>query len=159
MSAKRINPRRIKLHRSYTVEEAARTLEVHRNTVRGWRAKGLQAIDNRRPVLFDGGALRVFLEKQRGKRKCPCRPGTMYCFRCREPRAPALDMVDYAAINTISGNLEAICGSCGTVMHRRARLAALSAVMPGIEVHVAGAEARLNETTFPPLNCDSRPGG
>ena len=32
----RLNPRRVKLHRNYTVGEAAMLLDVHKNTVRSW---------------------------------------------------------------------------------------------------------------------------
>ena len=33
---KRLNPRRVKVHRSYTVEEVAKLFRVHKNTVRDW---------------------------------------------------------------------------------------------------------------------------
>lgn len=154
MSARRIDPRRVKRHHSYTVEEAARTLDVHKNTVRGWRAKGLETVDRRRPLLFDGATLRAFLEKQRAGRKQPCRPGTLYCFSCRAPRPPALGMIDYVPINPASGNLKALCATCETIMHRRARRADLERIMPGIAVQMAGAQSRLKGSASPSLNCD-----
>lgn len=138
--AKRINPRLVKLHRSYTVADIARVLSVHKNSVRGWqRDAGLKPLDGRRPLLFQGQALRAFLEARQAKRKCPCPPGTFYCFRCRQPRAPALGMVDCANINAVSGNLRALCETCETVMHRRVRLDALASVMPSIAVQIAEA--------------------
>jgi hypothetical protein len=60
MKAKRANPRHIKLHRSYSVEEIARTLGVHKNSVRGWRKDGLEPIDASRPLLFQGGQSALF---------------------------------------------------------------------------------------------------
>jgi hypothetical protein len=42
MAHTRLNPRRAKLHRSYTVEETARLFGVHRNTVRAWLKQGLK---------------------------------------------------------------------------------------------------------------------
>ena len=33
---RRFNPRRVKIHRNYTVEEVARLFGVHKNTVRDW---------------------------------------------------------------------------------------------------------------------------
>lgn len=154
MSARRLNPRRAKLHRVYAIGEVARLFDVHKNTVRGWRAKGLKPVDAHRPILFDGATLRAFLEKQRAGRKRPCRPGTFYCFRCREPRAPAGGMVDFAPISDASGNLEAICADCETVMHRRARLADLGVIMPGVHVHIRGRQSRLKGSASPSLNCD-----
>ena len=151
--SRRINPRRIKVHHSYTVEEAARALGVHKNTVRGWRRKNLKPIDNRKPILFAGKDLRDFLERMNRGRKQPSPKGHFYCFRCRAPRRPAMGMVDYVPITTVSGNLRAFCIECETLMHRRARLADLHTIMPGITVQLAGAQPRLSETAYPSLNC------
>lgn len=157
--AKRIDPRRIKLHYSYSIDEAARLLGVHKNTVCGWRAKGLKPIDTNRPILFGGRDLRSFLERTKSGRKQPSPKGHFYCFKCRASRRPAMEMVDYAPISSISGNLSALCAECQTLMHRRARLSDLAVIMPGIEVKNTGAQPRLSETAYPPLNCDSRQEG
>ena len=154
MVRQRANPRAIKLHRTYSVEDAARTLGVHKNSVRGWCKDGLKAIDSDRPILFLGSDLRAFLEQRNASRKRPCRPGTLYCFRCREPRAPALGMVDWTPINSRTGNLQALCGTCETVMHRRARRDALSTIMPGLNVQIAEGPSRLKGEPTPSLNCD-----
>lgn len=144
MAGKRANPNLIKLHRTYSVEEAALALKVHKNTVRGWLVKGLEPIDNQRPMLFAGTAMRDFLKKQRAARKRPCPAGTLYCLKCRQPRAPALGMADYKPFSTTSGNLKAMCEACGTMMHRRTSLASLKAVLPEIEVQIAQAERRIS---------------
>ena len=154
MVRQRANPRAIKLHRTYSVEDAARTLGVHKNSVRGWCKDGQKAIDSDRPILFLGSDLRAFLEQRNASRKRPCRPGTLYCFRCREPRAPALGMVDWTPINSRTGNLKALCGTCETVMHRRARRDALSTIMPGLNVQIAEGPSRLKGEPTPSLNCD-----
>jgi hypothetical protein len=156
VSRRRINPRAIKLHRTYSVEEAARVLGVHKNSVRGWRKQGLAPIDNSRPVLFLGGDLRAFLEQRRASRKRPCRPGTLYCFRCREPRVPALGMVDFIPITARTGDLTALCAVCETQMHRRARRDALAAIMPNLTVQIAKGPSRLNGERRPSLHCDIR---
>ena len=43
MPARRVDPRRIKLHRLYTVDDVVRALDVHPNTVRNWIGQGLPA--------------------------------------------------------------------------------------------------------------------
>ena len=50
MPGSRINPRKAKLHRSYTVEEASCLFGVHRNTVRAWMKAGLCPIDDGKPA-------------------------------------------------------------------------------------------------------------
>jgi transposase len=69
---RRPNPRLVKIHRSYAVEEIARRLEVHKNTVRAWMRAGLKAIDHRRPTLISGAELVEFLKEKRQKKKRPC---------------------------------------------------------------------------------------
>lgn len=154
MSRSRLNPRLAKMHQSYSVDEIARLYGIHPNTVRSWLRSGtLVAIDGGRPVLIQGMALRVFLEARRTAAKRPCPTGTLYCLKCREPRPPALGMADYLAREAGAGNLRALCDDCGSTMHRRARLEAVSAVLPGIEVRVVEAEPRIAEWSGPSLKC------
>lgn len=154
MPAKRINPRLIKLHRSYAVEEAARVLQTHKNTVRVWIKAGLPVLDKARPIVIHGHDLRAYLEQRRKAAKRPCTPGTLYCFKCRQPMPPAGGMVDYAPQNAATGNLSALCGGCGTMMHRRARLDSLPVIMPTMDVQITEARGRLIERASPSLNCD-----
>ena len=58
--------------------------------------------------------------------------------------------------NAVSGDLKAICEGCGGWMHRAARLAAIPAIMPNIDVQIVEAEARIRERTNPSLNCDNQ---
>jgi len=154
----RIDPRRAKLHRSYTVEEVARLFGVHRNTARAWMKAGLAAIDDAKPALVQGVTLRAFLEARRKAARRPCPPGTLYCFKCRDGRAPALGMVDFVTRETGAGDLRAFCEVCGTVMHRRAKEAALGAILPGMAVRIMGGEGRIAERPRPSLNCaEQRP--
>lgn len=154
MPSKRINPRLAKLHRSYSVEEAAQTLGVHKNTVRSWIKLGLPTVDSTRPILILGKDLRDWLEKRRKAAKRPCQPGTFYCFKCNEPKPPALGMVEYTPRNAVSGTLRALCSDCDTMMNRHARKDALGAVMPNLDVQISEASPRIIERTHPSLNCD-----
>jgi hypothetical protein len=156
MSARRINPRLIKIHRAYSVDEVARALGAHKNSVRNWIKKGLPVIDGGRPVLILGHELRDYLECRRKAAKRPCTPGTIYCFKCRELRAPALGMVEYVLRNAATGDLKALCENCGTMMFRCARRSDVAALMPGIDVQIREAGARLLERASPSLNCDER---
>jgi len=155
LPAHRVNPHRVKLQRSYSVPELARCCDVHKNTVRHWQANGLEPIDKNRPTLFQGGAVRAFLTRRNANRKRPCQPGTLYCFRCREPRKPALGMVDYVPITPDSGNLRAFCERCEATMHRRTRKADIGKVMPGYAVQIAQGQLRLSGSDHPSLNCDN----
>ena len=153
MAARRVNPRAVKLHRSYSVPELAACFGVHKNTVRHWQRAGLKPLDGGRPALFQGAIVRAFLSTRNASCKCPCPPGTLYCFRCREPRPPALGMVDFVSINDKSGNIRAICATCETVMHRRASKTALASILPGCDVQFVEAMPRLKGSSPPSLDC------
>ncbi len=154
MAARRVNPRAVKLHRSYSVPELAACFGVHKNTVRHWQREGLHPLDGGRPVLFQGAIVRAFIATRNANRKRPCSPGTLYCFRCRVPRPPALGMVDYLPINATSGNVRAICAACETVMHRRASKATLASILPGCDVKFEEALPRLKGSPPPSLKRD-----
>ena len=156
MRRQRLNPRCIRLHQAYRVEEAARALGKHKHTIRNWIEAGLPTVDGTRPLLVHGDELRAFLEARRKVVKRPCPPGTIYCFKCRQPREPASGMVEFTPRNPVTGNLVALCETCGTVMNRSARLASLAVIMPGIRVEIREAGPRLLERFLPPLNCDER---
>src|SRR5215470_11942879 len=109
---RRPKPRLVKVHRCYSVEEVARLLQAHKNTVRGWIRAGLPTIDARRPILIAGRELRRFLEAKCKKRKQPCALGEFYCVGCRSPKAPAGAMADYIPVSNASGNLRGLCPDC-----------------------------------------------
>jgi excisionase family DNA binding protein len=78
-----LNPRRAKLHWSYTVAEAAKLFGVCRNTVRNWIANGLPVVKTSSGHLILGRELRAFLERERAKRKRKCPRGFLFCVGCR----------------------------------------------------------------------------
>jgi excisionase family DNA binding protein len=155
MSFRRINSRRIKVHRTYTVEEIARLLDIHKNTVRNWLKQGLKAIDEHRPILIHGQHLRAFLDARRERVKQTCGPGQFYCVKCRAPKEPAGQMADYLALTATSGNLRGLCPTCGGWIYRRVSRPKLAAVAAHLEVSFPQLFPHIGESFSPSLNCDS----
>jgi hypothetical protein len=54
MPKRRPNPKLVKIHRSYTVEEIGRIYGLHKNTVREWVKAGLPTCDSKCPMLILG---------------------------------------------------------------------------------------------------------
>ncbi|SFK45784.1 helix-turn-helix domain-containing protein [Methylocapsa palsarum] len=152
MPGKRINPNLIKTHYSYTADELAKRLGVHKNTIRNWARVGLFFLPGR-PILFHGGTVRAFIATRNAGRRAPCPPGTFYCFRCRDRRKPALGMIDFIDRLRGAGNLMAICETCGATMNRRARRDALAAIMPGLDVQIRQRPPTLSGSPVPSLDC------
>ena len=152
------NPRRAKIHRSYTVEEAAQLCSVHRNTVRQWIKQGLPVCDDRRPTLILGSELAAFLVRKRTRNKRPCKAGEIYCVRCRIPQSPALGMADYEPLTATTGNLIGLCPKCSGMMYRRVSRARLAAAVGNLEVGFTRGQERLDESNNPSLNSDFKTG-
>lgn len=151
---KRLNPRRVKINRSYTVEEVARLFAVHKNSVRNWLVEGLQTVDGRRPILILGRHVISFISARRNRRRSRCRPGEMFCFKCRVPRVAARQAVDYLPYTPSSGNLRARCADCGALMFRRVSLLNLEEVAGGNTIQMQQAQPRIRGTSNPSVNCD-----
>ncbi len=137
-----LNPRRVKTHRSYTVEEAAELLGVHKGTVRNWLKLGdLPTIDDRRPALILGRTLAQFLDRRRAAAKNPCQPGEIYCVRCRVPRAPAGGMADFKPNGRGGGSLIGLCPVCDGLMYRQTGSSGIAGARGLLEVTVLAMPA------------------
>ncbi len=144
--ARKLNHRLAKIHHTYTVEEIARRWGLHRNTVRRWLKTGLQTIDRRRPILIHGQDLADFLQARRQQNKRKCKPGEIYCVRCRSPRVPAGSLADYEPQTAVLGSLIGICPCCDCLMYRRVNVTKLEEVRGELDVRVEKALSRIGES-------------
>ncbi|MEW9838585.1 helix-turn-helix domain-containing protein [Mesorhizobium marinum] len=151
MARHRLDRRKVKRHLNYTIDQAARTIGASKGTVRRWLDKGLPAIRDRKPFLILGEDLADYMaRKARPKRSCP--PGACYCVKCRDVRDPAGCMAEFVPITATSGNLRALCPSCGNLMHRRTSLAQLEAFRAILEVTIMEQKPRLADIGQPSTN-------
>ena len=151
---KRLNPNLAKMHRNYTVEEAASVFGVHKNSVRAWIKAGLPVCDAKRPMLILGTDLRDYLKGKRSERKRRCGPDELYCLRCREPRCPAEGMVDYIPMTAATGRLNALCPVCLAVMNRYVGTNDLAKVRVKFDVRVTKSQQHIGKSNLPLANCD-----
>jgi len=150
------NPQLVKIHRSYTVEEVARLLGKHKNTVRNWVKDGLATIDDKRPMLILGPDLVEFIKKRRAKNRQSCKPGQLYCVRCRAPKFPWGDMADYEPVTEKFGNLTAICPDCELNINRRVSLARIWEVCGNMDITFPEEQRHIVKRTKPSVNSDLR---
>lgn len=152
------NHRLVKIHRSYTVEEVARLLGKHKNTVRKWVKDGLPTIDDKRPMLILGSDLVKFIKNLRAKNKQSCKPGQLYCVRCRVPKFPAGKIADYEPVTEKVGNLIAICPDCNSIINRRVSLANIGTVCGKMDIAFPKELQHIVKITQPTVNSDLRHG-
>lgn len=136
MANRRVDPRRIKIHFAYSIEEAASALGTHKNTIRAWIKRGLPIADERRPIVISGAEIRAFLDARRSAGKRPLGPGEFFCFRCRSPKSPAGRMADFIGSQAGLGTLCGLCPDCETIVYRRASLAKLSIASANLDVKI-----------------------
>ncbi|MGE3601583.1 MAG: helix-turn-helix domain-containing protein [Dehalococcoidia bacterium] len=156
MARRHPNHRLVKIHRSYYVAEVATLLGVHRNTVREWIKRGLPTSDRRRPLLILGRDLAAFLQARRERNRRTCQSGEIYCVRCRAPRSPAGDMVEYEPLTGVLGNLVGICPTCESMIYRRVNLTKLEEVRGKLDVAMPEARRHIDESDQPSVNSDLR---
>jgi hypothetical protein len=154
MRKRRPNHRLVKIHRNYTVEEVARLLGTHKNTVRAWVKAGLPTCDGKRPTLILGRDLVAYLQARRTKNKRPCQPGEIYCVRCRAPQRPAGDMAEYEPVTERFGSLKGICPNCEGMIYRRASRAKLPEIWGKLDITLVEARRQVSETNEPIVTSD-----
>jgi len=159
MGKRHPNPRLVKIHRSYSVEEAARLLCKHKNTVRKWIKDGLPTIDDKRPMLILGCDLVEYIKMRRKKNKQSCKPGQLYCVRCRLPKFPAGNMADYEPVAEKFGNLIAICPDCDSIINQRVSLARIGKICRKVDIAFPKDLQHIVKRTKPSVNSDLRQGG
>lgn len=113
------NPRLAKVNRSYKVDEVAELYSTHKNTVLNWIKQGLKTLGNKRPLLIHGTALNRFHTEKRVKNKQPCKLDEIYCMKCKQPKKPAAELIEFKQINEKTGNLIGLCPACQTLMYKR----------------------------------------
>ena len=110
--AKRISVRSIKANRQYTYEEAARVMNLSAQTVRSWRSLGLAVIDDQKPHLIIGSAIKEYVAKRKAKTGRPGLPHQFRCWRCRCATDAWGGLAVYVPSTPSRGWLEALCATC-----------------------------------------------
>jgi len=147
---RRHNFRRVKIHQSYIIPEAAALLGVHPHTISRWIANGLPLVSTKRPHLIHGSDLRDHLQAQQ-PRKQKLRAGEIYCLPCKAAKRPAGDMVDYIPKTPAKGFLRGICPSCDRLIHRLANFVTLAKVCGDLSVTHQPPEQRLVDDSAAPV--------
>lgn len=149
--ARRPSWRAVNVHLNYTVDEAARALNVHKGTVRRWLKEDLPAITDRKPAIILGGDLIDFL-KARQRTKHPCGPGEFYCLKCRTPRKPTTNLIEVASESPSSVNLCGVCPVCSILMYRRVSCRDLDAFFQAIARSSSEQPAHITDSADTCLN-------
>lgn len=156
MANRKHSVRHLRRRRAYNVREAARAIGATPGTVRNWQKNGLAAVAGVYPAIFRGVDIIAFLGKRKRAREQPCGPGRLFCFRCKTPKRPAFDEVEFWPDGPKLGKLRGLCPDCTTTMNRRCSLASLKAAVGDLTLSIRRADSRLSEMNMPNCNDDSQ---
>jgi hypothetical protein len=149
MANRKLTTRRLKRRRKYNVREAAKATGATPGTVRNWQKNGLEPIIGAYPTIFRGIDIIAFLALRNRARKQPCGAGRLFCFRCKTPKRPAFDEVEFWPDGSKLGTLRGLCPECTTTMNRRTSLAKLRSAAGDLTLSIQPANSRLSETNMP----------
>jgi len=149
---RRHSAQRVKRLRTYNVREAAKVTGATAGTVRHWLKTGLEPVRDCYPTIIRGLDLIDFLKRRATARKRPCGPGRLYCLRCKEPRRPAFDEVEFWPDGPQLGSLRGLCPSCTGMMHRRTSVARITAAAGDLQISFPQGDPRLGEPSHSHCN-------
>lgn len=112
--------RKVKRHRSYTVKQLAALYGVHVNTVRSWiRNEGLPTLGDGHEVLMHWSAIRDWIIARNESRKwTPTNPDEMPCLTCKAHKPIKAGTFTVAMGNTRKVTLHGECVGCGRSIQR-----------------------------------------
>lgn len=149
--AKRHDWRRLRKHRLYTTDEAARALGVCKETLRRWMEQGLPAIRDAKPYLIRGADLIAFLKRQRVP-KVRCGTGEAYCVACRKASRPMPGSGSVELDGRGRPFLRGHCFDCGSGMRRPLKSSDVGATQAALQETHWQADGHLSTSGNPRVN-------
>lgn len=146
--ARRYDWRRVRKHRVYTTEEAARALGVCKESVRRWMDGGLPAVRDSRPYLIRGADLITYLRKRRTP-KVRCGLGEAYCVACRKASRPMPGSGEVQLDGRGRPFLKGHCDACGTGMRRALKASDIGATERALQESIPQADGHLSTSGTP----------
>jgi hypothetical protein len=73
----------------------------------------------------------------------------LYCVRCREPKRPAFDEVDFIPKTPTTGLLAGLCPTCASMIYRVTKSASFAAAVGDLKVTGHPAQERLIDSSNP----------
>lgn len=116
---KKFNLRLFKKGDCYNSKELCNLLGIKEGTIFNWIKQGLQKAKNcGNHLFFNAEDVKDFLCTRQTKRKQKCQENEFFCFKCKKPRSPFGNMVDYVQITEKVACLKSICEICESKINK-----------------------------------------
>lgn len=117
------NYKRIKATELYNIDELAKAIDVHVNTISNMIKDGMQIVEGSYPYIIRGQFAIDYLKERQKKVETKLQQDEFLCFGCGRKPSKAKD--DFAKLQITApkiGNLKAICCVCGATINRKISL-------------------------------------
>lgn len=114
----RVQARRVKKHRIYTVQQLADLMEVTPGTVRRWCKLGLPCHTDTRPFLIEGRDFLEFHAEKLSGKKVQLERFKVFCLCCKAAKTPNAGLVEAEPMDASRDLIMAICPTCSTLTRR-----------------------------------------
>lgn len=105
---RKINPKGVFSHRSYTIEELSGLINKNQKTLLRWIDDGLKTIpESKKPILIMGYELKEFLKKKSIKKKVKLNRNQFYCLTCK-----GAVYAKRGSIKRLSNRKTGVCAVC-----------------------------------------------
>ena len=150
------DPRKVKRHRSYTVQTLANIYGIKPNTVRQWIKKhDFPVIEGSYPALMHWEEIRKWMTTWQAARRWTCKPNQMSCLKCQGPTEVRDGSFWVELSNGIKITLHGDCVECGKTLNSfstRARLDADKALFDPNGIMLTAPPKAHTSRSHSPLN-------
>ncbi|MFQ3231036.1 MAG: hypothetical protein ACI9DO_002415 [Reinekea sp.] len=122
---------------------------MHKNTVASWVKNGLPCLKDMRPFLILGAEAKAYLQNKRGQNKQKCKPNQLYCMRCKAPKMPLDNFVEYSPMTTTKGLLTGFCSHCDCVVNKFIGVKSLKDYSNIFDLKIPIAANNINDSNNP----------
>ncbi|VAW61644.1 hypothetical protein MNBD_GAMMA11-2293 [hydrothermal vent metagenome] len=109
-----------------------------------------------RPFLILGADVRDYLQARRLSNKQKCKPGELFCMRCKAPTQPAENFVEYLPDSPTKGRLVGLCLHCGCMVNKFVSFEDLAVYSGYFDLAVSKELEHISDSDKPLLNNDFR---
>jgi hypothetical protein len=110
----RFDPRKVSLHKSYTLKELSDLVGMSEKTCLRWIEQGLAIVPgSKKPILILGSEVKKFIRNRNSGAKIKLERHEFFCFKCKFPRRAKRGSI------SVSGNRKmGLCSACNGKMSK-----------------------------------------
>ncbi len=110
----RFDPRKVSLHKSYTLKELSGLVGMSEKTCLRWVEQGLATVPgSHKPILILGSEMKKFIRNKNSEKKIALKRHEFYCFTCKLPRR-----AKRGSINASGNRKMGLCSACNGKMSK-----------------------------------------